>query len=392
MPVPYSYLRDDKTNGVYFRTVANYTYDWESWHDPEGKVVWINDSVERITGYSAEECLAMPDYPLPIVAAHDRPKIRQMLADAIAGKSFNDLEFEILTCDGESRWMAVSWQSMYDDDGQNRGFRTSVRDSTDRQGLKEQLRLYTEHLEQLVQERTTRIAQLEKNRRQMEKLAALGELAAGVAHEVNNPLAGIRNSFALFKKSLDPSHEHFDLLDLVDKEIERISSIVYQMYQLYRRGPIAVTELTLEKTMGDVICLLEPIARRYQVALRVALDGSTTAARLPLNEFKQILFNIVRNAIQASPPRATVKIDFEANQDQLKIFVVDHGCGIPDHVLPHIFEPFYSTKGQLKEGMGLGLSVSRNLVESMDGEISVSTEVGKGTTFRLMLPRWSKCE
>jgi PAS domain S-box-containing protein len=390
--VPYSYLRDDRTNGVYFRTVANYTYDWESWHDPQGKLVWVNDSVLRMTGYSVEECLNMPEYPIPIVAEQDKPRMRKMLTDAIAGKSYNDLEFEIVTRSGSSRWMAVSWQSMYDDSRKYQGFRTSVRDITDRQGLKEQLRLYTEHLEQLVQERTARIAQLEKHRQQMEKLAALGELAAGVAHEVNNPLAGIRNAFALFKTSLDPSSEHFDLLEMVDKEIERISSIVHQMYQLYRRGPLAATEFTIEKTIADVICLLEPIARRHNVKLVVLPERSVTAARLPENEFKQILFNIVRNAIQASPPQATVQIELDARKDRLAILIIDHGCGISEEVLPHIFEPFYSTKGELKEGMGLGLSVTRNLIESMGGDLHVATEVGQGTTFRVMLPRWSENE
>jgi len=386
--VPYSYLHDDRSNGVYFRTVANYTYDWESWHDPQGLVVWVNDSVRRMTGFSVVDCLAMPEYPLPIVADKDKPRMRQMLADAVAGKSYNDLEFEILTRNGKQRSMAVSWQPMYDDHGTHQGFRTSVRDITDRQGLKEQLRLYTEHLEQLVQERTARIAQLEKNRQQMEKLAALGELAAGVAHEVNNPLAGIRNAFALFKESLDETHEHYELLDLVDAEIERISSIVHQMYQLYRRGPISAVELTIEKTIGDVMCLLEPIARRHQVALQVTPERSSTSACLPENELKQILFNVVRNAIQASPPKATVAIEMDPQDDQVIMRVVDQGCGISDDVLPHIFEPFFSTKGKLKEGMGLGLSVTRNLIESIGGEVDVETEPGKGSAFRLMFPRY----
>jgi signal transduction histidine kinase len=293
--------------------------------------------------------------------------------------------------------MAVSWQSIYDDQAKHQGFRTSVRDITDRQGLKEQLRLYTEHLEQLVEERTARIAQLEKYRRQMEKLAAMGELAAGVAHEINNPLAGIRNGFTLIKEGLQPTHEYYDLLELIDKEIERISSIVHQMYQLYKRAPTAATNLNIEKTIRDVVCLLEPISRRYQVDLAIIPPQTATSLRLPEPELKQVLFNLIRNAIQASAPGQKVSIHvtnlpedelaWEATADSLIVQVIDRGTGIADDILPHIFEPFFTTKGQLREGLGLGLSVSRNLVESFGGKIDVTTAVGIGTTFTVMLPQ-----
>jgi PAS domain S-box-containing protein len=103
-----------------------------------------------MTGFSVDQCWLMPDYPLPIVAEHDRPRIEQMLPDAIAKRSFNDLEFEIITRGGLQRAMAVSWQPMFDDNCTHLGFRTSVRDIIDRQGLKQQLFIYTENLEQVV--------------------------------------------------------------------------------------------------------------------------------------------------------------------------------------------------------------------------------------------------
>lgn len=385
--MPYSHLRDRSINDRLFRYVADYTYDWESWHDPLGKLIWANAAVERLTGYSPAECLAMPDYPLPIVAEAHRETIERMLRDAVAGESHNDLEFQIVTKGGERRWMAVSWQPIYDDGREHLGFRSSVRDITERYGLREQLKLYNEHLEQLVQERTARIAQLERHRRQMEKMAALGELAAGVAHEVNNPLAGIRNAFTLFRGSLPEDHEHQELLTLVDDEIERIASIIHQMYQLYRRKPQAASRVVLAKVVGDVATLLEPIAKRHGVRLDLDRACRPYEATLPEGELKQVLFNVIRNAIQASEHGQTVEVRLRLVGEQVGIVVRDWGCGISEEHRPHIFEPFFSTKGQLKEGMGLGLSVTRNLVEGMGGDIQVTSVEGVGTAFAIRLPR-----
>ena len=93
-----------------FRWIADYTYDWESWHAPDGRLLWVNAAVERMTGYSPPECLAMPDYPLALVAEHDRGKIADVYRDARAGGSGNDVEFQIAHRDGSELWGAVSWQ------------------------------------------------------------------------------------------------------------------------------------------------------------------------------------------------------------------------------------------------------------------------------------------
>jgi two-component system sporulation sensor kinase C len=365
------------------RAVADCTYDWESWHGPDGRLVWVNPAVERLTGYAVSACHTMPDYPLAIVAEEDRAKITEILTAAKNGSSGNDAEFRIVHQQGEIKWVAISWQPMFNRRREHLGFRTSVRDVTERRRLRDQLRL---HLEQLVQERTARIQHLERHRRQMEKLAALGQLAAGVAHEINNPLAGVRNAFELIKVDLTPQHRHFELLDLIDREIERMSSIVHQMYQLYRRYPQAPTQFDVRQTVGEVMYLLERVARRNNVLLFLERQD-VPLVRLPEGEVKQILYNLISNAIQASPASGRVMVRVTPAPEEVCVAVEDRGQGIADDVLPRIFDPFFSTKeNDPRAGMGLGLSVSRNILEAMGGRIEVESQVGRGSIFTAVFP------
>jgi PAS domain S-box-containing protein len=372
----------------WFRAVADYTYDWESWHAPDGRLVWVNPAVERITGYSVAECLGMRDYPLPMIVPDDREKVAKILESTDDRTSGENLEFCSLDRNGETRWMALSWQPMYAADGSYLGVRTSARDVTDRRALREQLRLHAEHLEQLVQERTARLRQLEMRQRQMEKLAALGQLAAGVAHEINNPLAGMRNAFELFKSGLAPDHEHYGLLELIDREIERISAIIHQMYQLYRRSPQRASTFSLSQILREVAYLLEGTARKRGVTMHCELGDEATTVYLPEGEVKQILYNLLRNAIQASPATGTVEVDIKEQENEVSVNVSDRGSGISDEVAVRMFDPFFTTKhGESEPGMGLGLSVSRSLIEAMGGRIEVGRRQGGGTVFSAILPR-----
>ncbi len=391
---PYDPLGNEQLDYLVFRAIADYTYDWESWHQPDGKLLWVNTSVERISGYSPDECLAMKNYPLPLIAVEDRDKIAEVQRDAIAGGSGNDVEFQVAHRDGSSRWASVSWQPMYDQSHRHLGYRASVRDVTERHRLREELRLYNQHLEQLVQERTVKIAQLEEQRLKMEKLAALGQMAAGVAHEVNNPLAGIRNAFALFKSHLSSDDEDYELLELIDGEIERISSITHQMYQLYRPSQQSPRRFDLRRTVADVVVLVQPLAKKGDVQVTSTTQDciksgelESTEVILREGELKQILLNVVRNAIQATPRGGSVQVEVSTSLTGALVTVKDEGEGVSSEVIAKMFEPFYSTKTGTREGMGLGLSVSRSLAEAMGGTITICNNNNSGACVTVAVPR-----
>ena len=329
----------------------------------------------------------MTDYPLPLVAQEDRKRVAEVLIAARNRTSGENVDFRSLHRNGEMRWMSLWWQPMFEDQGGYLGIRTSVRDVTERRNLREQLRLHAEHLEQLVQERTARLRQLEGRQRQIEKLAALGQLAAGVAHEINNPLAGMRSAFELIKSDLSPGDAHYELLELIDKEIERISTIIHQMYQLYRHSPQRVSVFSLSKVTGEVAYLLEDTARKRGVALQCDLGDDPVEVQLAEGEVKQILYNLLRNAIQASTAGDAVYVHIEQDAREAVVHIRDHGPGIPDDVARRIFEPFFTTKhGESESGMGLGLPVSRSLIEAMGGRIEISSDTGRGTEFLAIFP------
>lgn len=250
-----------------------------------------------------------------------------------------------------------------------------------------EVRGYSEALEALVRARTARIQHLERQRMEGEKLAATGRMSARIAHEINNPLAGIKNSFLLIRDAIAPDHPHRPYVERIDREIDRIARIVRQMYDIYRPERERPQEFSLAESIQEVISLLEPNWTRHGVSLSFGPDLSDLRVVLPETSLRQVLFNVIANAIEASPRGGTIRIDLSIREGLVCIEVADEGGGIPEWAAEQIFEPFFTTKHTSDgSGLGLGLSVSRGLVEAMGGSIGFICVPARGTTFRITLP------
>ena len=257
-------------------------------------------------------------------------------------------------------------------------------DITERKRAEEGLRKHREHLEELVKERTERIKELESQRTEIEKKAATGLMAAQIAHEINNPLSGIKNSFLLVKDAISENHPYYEYVGRIEKEINRIARIVRQMFELYHPDQEIRNEFPVDKTIHDVVALLEAAWR--EKSLDITVDSKSAILIMPEGSLRQILYNILTNAIDASPKGGIIKIMTEIKDQVLILSIFDQGPGIPVEAQSHIFEPFFSTKHGYKSGLGLGLSISKEIVEKLGGHINFESETGNDTVFKIILP------
>lgn len=351
-----------------------------------GLLLEVNRRAEELLGYSAEELIGMPQ---SILHPRDQEeKYRMIFQRDVQAKRFDTEKDDLFAQHKSGRLIPIRITSSVTKVGERRIIQGIFHDLSGQKRAEEQVRRYSEELENELRRRTKRIRELERQRMAVEKLAAAGRMAARIAHEINNPLAGIKNAFALVKNAIPRNHPYFEYGDLIENEIDRIARIVHQMFDLYRPEQEFPRVFKVSETIVDVVALLEPSCRKEKVKILVDPGESPPVVHLPEGHLRQVLFNILQNAIEASPSGGQVKcsVSLEA-EDRLCISVEDKGKGIPESVGAQIYEPFFTTKtGPSKRGLGLGLSTSRSLVIAMGGSLEFQSQPGRGTLFRIILP------
>jgi signal transduction histidine kinase len=220
-----------------------------------------------------------------------------------------------------------------------------------------------------------------------EKLALIGELAATVAHEVNNPLDGLQNSTRIIRRNLDHPEQVRQLLDLMDSGLYRIEMIVRRLLTMSRDEPVCPVPTRMDEIVDDALMFTQPKLSRYGVELVRDFPDTPVFANADRVQMAQVLINLMINATDAmrSGGRLTVRCRMGNHGQAVLLDVIDTGSGIAPEQLPHIFDPFYSTKGK-GGGTGLGLTVVRRIIEAHRGTVEVESQVNQGTRFRVILP------
>jgi two-component system NtrC family sensor kinase len=246
-----------------------------------------------------------------------------------------------------------------------------------------------ENLEQQVQDRTAALKKAQERMIQSEKLSSLGRLAASIAHEINNPLAGILTYAKLLVRTLEEAppdqaarEKIIKQLKLVERETQRCTAIVRNLLDFARERPLKLGEVDVNAAIGEALFLISNQSRMQNVKLDQALQP-VPPVEADFGQIRQALVNILINACDAMPSGGTLRVETRRDGEQVEIAVRDTGIGISPADMKKVLDPFFSTK---EKGTGLGLSVVYGIIERHGGALRIDSAPGEGTTVTIALP------
>jgi two-component system, NtrC family, sensor kinase len=291
--------------------------------------------------------------------------------------SMGDLGYQIhVRSDDEAGDLALSFNSM----------------SLRLQNANEQLADWTKTLEHRVAQKTIELKSAHDHMLHVEKMASLGKMAAVVAHEVNNPLCGILTYAKLLRKWVgtgqverEKRDEAIECLDLIATESRRCGDLIKNLLSLSRTSTMNVQSTDLNAVVERCLMLVRHRLELGLIELQLKLATNLPPIACDPAQIEQVLLALVINAIDAMPQGGTLWLENRLGENEIQITVRDNGSGIAADVLPHIFEPFMTTK-ETGQGVGLGLAITLGIVERHGGRIDVASELGRGTTFTISLP------
>jgi two-component system NtrC family sensor kinase len=224
-----------------------------------------------------------------------------------------------------------------------------------------------------------------------DRLASIGRLAAGVGHEINNPLAIINQKTGLIEDLLSITGDFeyketiADCLKSINQSVNRCKAITHRLLGFARRSDVKAVKLQVNDILREVLTFLENSMMHNRITSDLQLMENLPEVFSDHLQIQQVFLNIINNAIDAIGKDGTISILTHVVAGEVRVVIQDTGSGIPNEILPHIFEPFFTTK-ETGKGTGLGLSITYGLIKKLGGDITVRSHVGQGTAFTITIP------
>jgi len=319
--------------------------------DSEERIRKVNPAFEKMSGWTEEELIGSGT--LPWIPEEILDEVSQFFRQKRLTGPVINYKTERMRKNGDIFHVSVSVFTIYDQRGQIIGFSAVYRDITE-------------------QKRTEEILQ---NR---EKLSLVGELAAGIAHEIRNPLTTLKG-FTQFIKKDNPS----PYLDIMSDELDRIEEITNEFLFLAKPLAAETKTVSINELLEQVMVLLTSQATLHGIELLIEKENTLPVITCNASQIKQVFINLLKNAIDALPNGGEVRLVIQADEKEVIISVIDNGMGIPEDRIEKLGQPFYSLK---EKGTGLGLMICKKIIHEHKGSLSFESEVGKGTTVQVRLP------
>lgn len=346
-------LEENRAVKEHLESVINGTSDAIHTVDMDGRILSTNRAFEELYGWNAAQAaVSKTPYLVPATALRQETARLQLLRE---GTALPPIETVRLKRDGSVVEVSVSTSIIRDEEGHPQSFIHVSRDMTERNRMEELLR-------------------------RSEKLTTVGQLAAGVAHEIRNPLTTLRGFLQLQqeKKVLVPLH-----IELMLSELERINLIVSEFLILAKPQAVHFQQKDVRHILSDVISLLDSQAHLFGIEFDTRFSEHPAIVHCEENQLKQVFINIVKNAIEAMPEGGTITLTQHIVGNSVVIVISDEGEGVPEDMLPKLGEPFFTNK---ESGTGLGLMVSQRIIQAHKGSMEIQSEFGLGAEVTIRLP------
>jgi len=361
------------------RSLIEYAPDAIYINDLNGKILEGNRQAEILTGYEKEELIGKSILEAGLLPEKYVPKAIEAVQKNLSGQRTGPDEFELMRKDGSRVFVEISTIPIKI--GQRIEILGIARDITERKQMQKKLEEYSQHLEALVEQRTRQLKEAQEKLIKSERLAAIGEVAAMVGHDLRNPLTGIKGATYYLKTKLYSKMDEKtrEMLELIEADIEYANKIITDLLEYSREVHLELTETNPKTIITETLHLIK-VPKNIQIINRTRKEPKI---RIDIEKMARVFHNLVINAIDAMPNGGKLTITSRKTKDAVEFIFKDTGIGMTKETMEKIFTPFFTTKAK---GMGLGLPICKRIIEAHGGKITVESAVGEGTTFILTLP------